>query len=110
MALAWIRDESEWVIAVIGGVAKPALEGWMLALRGVHGTDSMSRARAQEHIRTRAIELKSTEEYVAIVEQAGLGAAPHFGLPSGADSLRQWLALANDVLHRVVHGGSAGDR
>jgi hypothetical protein len=28
----------------------------------------------------------------------------HFGLPSGAESLRAWLATAHDVLARLVHG------
>lgn len=64
------------------------------------------RVRAQEHLRTSTIELKSTDDYIAIVEHAELGAAPHFGLPSGGESLRQWLASAREVLHRVVHGRS----
>jgi hypothetical protein len=34
-ALTWIRDDSEWQIAVIGGVARPALEGWILEHRPV---------------------------------------------------------------------------
>jgi hypothetical protein len=69
-ALAWIRNESEWFIGVIGGVAKPSLEGWVLALQGIAGTDAMSRSRAQERLRTSTIEPKSTEDYIAIVEQA----------------------------------------
>jgi hypothetical protein len=108
-ALAWIRDESEWLIAVIGGVAKPSLEGWILALQGIADTDAMSRSRAQEHLRTSTLELKSTDDYIAIVEQAELGAAPHFGLPSGGESLRQWLASAREVLDHVVHGRSDGN-
>ena len=108
-ALAWIHDESEWFVAVVGGVAKPALEGWMLALQGIAGTDAMSRSRAQERLHTSTIKPKSTEDYIAIVEQAELGAAPHFGLPSGGESLRQWLASAHEVLNRVVHGRSDGN-
>jgi len=104
MALAWVRDDSGWSIHVIGGVAKPAIEGWILALRAVPGTDEMSRARAAVHLAEHRIELKSTHHYVEVIAQAELGEAPHFGLPSGAASLRAWLVTAHDVLARVVYG------
>lgn len=105
-ALAWIRDESDWLIDVIGGVAKPAVEGWILALRTVPDTDSMSRARALSHLTDQEIDAKSTDQYVEIVEQAVLGAPHHFGLPRGTESLRAWLATAHEVLNRLVHGRS----
>jgi hypothetical protein len=104
MALAWIRDESGWLIEVIGGVAKPAIEGWILALRSVPGTDDMSRSRVEEHLSGQEIAVKSTDHYVDVIEQAELGEPPHFGLPSGAESLRAWLAVAHEVLDRLVHG------
>jgi hypothetical protein len=106
-ALAWIRDESGWLIDVIGGVAKPALEGWILALRAVPGTDDMSRPRATAHLAEHDIGIKSTGDYVGVVEQAELGEPPYFGLPSGAESLRAWLATAHEVLTRLVHGRPA---
>jgi hypothetical protein len=106
-ALAWIRDESGWLIEVVGGVAKPALEGWILALRAVPGTDEMSRARTKQHLAEQQIDVKSTEQYVDVIEQAELGDAPHFSLPSGAESLRAWLAIAHEILHRLVHGQPA---
>jgi hypothetical protein len=106
-AVAWIRNESGWFIEVVGGVAKPAIEGWILALRAVPGTDAMSRARAEEHLARQEIDLKSTDHYVEVIEQAALGEAPHFGLPSGAESLRAWLATAQEVLERLVHGRPA---
>ncbi|TMQ07356.1 MAG: hypothetical protein E6J90_43685 [Deltaproteobacteria bacterium] len=103
-ALAWIRDHSGWLVEVIGGVAKPALEGWILALRAVPGTDAMSRSRTKAHLAEHQIAFKSTAHYTEIVEQAELGVAPHFGLPPGAESLRAWLSTAHEVLHRLVHG------
>jgi hypothetical protein len=106
-ALEWIRDKSEWKIEVIGGVAKPAMEGWILALRGVPNTEGMSRRRAKEHLTEHDIDLKSTDHYVDVVEEAALGAPPDFGLPSGAESLRAWLATAHAVLDRLVHGQTA---
>jgi hypothetical protein len=78
VALEWIRGESEWKIEVIGGVAKPAAEGWILALRGVPNTDEMSRQRANEHLAKQDIGLKSTDQYVQAVEDAALGEAPQF--------------------------------
>jgi hypothetical protein len=102
MALAWVRDESGWLIGVIGGVAKPSLEGWVLALQGVPGTDAMSRARAREQLLSIEVEAKSTADYVDIVEKAALGELPHLGLPPGCESLRGWLAMAHEVLNQVV--------
>ena len=107
MALAWIRTESGWWIEVVGGVAKPAIEGWILALRGVPRTDAMSRKRVAEHLAEQRIDVKSTDRYVEVAEQAELGEAPHFGLPSGTESLHAWLATAHEVLDRLVQGQRA---
>lgn len=106
-ALAWISNESDWLIDVIGGVAKPAIEGWILALRAVAGTDEMSRPRARAYLVEHGIDAKSNADYVDVVEQAELGEPDHFGLPSGAESLRAWLAIAHEVLTRLVHGQPA---
>lgn len=106
-ALAWIRDQSDWQIEVVGGVAKPAIEGWILALRGVPNTDAMSRRRTKEHLAEKDVDLKSTDHYVHAIEDAALGEPPHFGLPPGAESLRAWLAMAHAVLARLVHGHTA---
>jgi hypothetical protein len=103
-ALAWIRNETSWPIDVIGGVAKPAIEGWIPALRAIPRTDDMSRTRTLEHLADHGIGAKSTDDYVGVVEQAELREPPHFGLPAGAESLRAWLAIAHEVLTRLVHG------
>jgi hypothetical protein len=103
-ALAWIRDESGWLIDVIGGVAKPAIEGWILALCAVPRTDKMSRDRTLAHLAEHGIGAKSTADYVDVVERAELGEPDHFGLPSGSESLRAWLTNAHEVLTRIVYG------
>lgn len=105
-ALARIHAES-WPIEVIGGVAKPAIEGWILALCAVPRTDKMSRDRTLAHLAEHGIGAKSTADYVDVVEQAELGEPGHFGLPPGAESLRAWLATAHEVLTRLVHGRPA---
>lgn len=66
-ALAWIRSESGWLIDVIGGVAKPTIEGWILALRGVPNTDEMSRPRALAHLAEHGA--RSTADDVDVVER-----------------------------------------
>jgi len=105
-ALARIRAES-WPIEVIGGIAKPAIEGWILALCAVPRTDKMSRDRTLAQLAEHGIGAKSTADYVDVVEQAELGEPDHFGLPSGAESHRAWLATAQEVLTRLVHGQPA---
>ena len=105
-ALARIRAEI-WPIDVIGGIAKPAIEGWILALRGMPRTDKMSRDRTLAQLAEHGIGAKSTADYVDVVEQAELGEPDQFGLPSGSESLRAWLATAHEVLTRLVHGRSA---
>jgi hypothetical protein len=76
MALTWIRAQSDWSIDVIGGVAKPAIEGWILALRGVPGTDDMSRSRVATHLAEQAIDLKSTDHHVGVVDEASSASRP----------------------------------
>jgi hypothetical protein len=103
-ALRWIATESGWMVDVIGGVAKPAVEGWILALRGVRDTDAMSRSRTLELLGSFAIDPKSTAHYVDAVDAATLGPPPTFGLDPGTESLQSWLATAHRVLTRIVHG------
>ncbi len=105
-ALEWIRNE-KWSIEVIGGVAKPAIEGWILALRAVPNTDAMSRGRAKDHLVEHDIGHKSTDQYVEVADEAVLGEPPDFGLPPGAESLRAWLETAHEILNRLVHGRPA---
>lgn len=105
-ALTRIHAES-WPIDVIGGVARPAIEGWILALCAVPRTDEMSRARTLAHLAEHGIGAKSTADYVDVVEQAELGEPRQFGLPAGAESLRAWLTTAHEVLTRLVHGRPA---
>ena len=103
-ALAWIRDESGWLIEVIGGVAKPAIEGWILALRAVPGADAMSRARAEEppcragdrrqvhRPLRRCRRAGRTRRIAALRLTIGRGVASHLAChrPRGPESPRAW--------------------
>lgn len=91
-------------IEIIGGAAKPALEGWILALMGVRDSESMSRTKANERLRERDVRGKHAEEYVAIVEQADLDERR---LPPGCDGLRAWLTVAREVFARTIAPSSA---
>jgi hypothetical protein len=86
-------------LSVIGGVANPAIEGWVIACLGVRGTDDMSRVRTLELLRERDIDEKSHAAYVAIVTEADLAR-----LPPGCGSLNTWLSRARATLARVLRG------
>jgi hypothetical protein len=83
-------------LAIVGGVACPNLEGWLLCLRGVAHTDDMKPAHAERDLEAAGVELKSTEQYVAIAESAAL--------PTGADSLPSWLSNAHAAFCRLIDG------
>lgn len=56
------------MLVVVGGVARPAIEGWILALLGVRDTDGMSRQRTLDELAARDIDEKSPAAYVCVVE------------------------------------------
>jgi hypothetical protein len=89
-------DEYHYELAVVGGVARPKLEGWILWLLGVTGTDAMTPARAERELAAIDIEAKSTAQFVAIAESGAL--------PTGNGSLPEWLAQAKATFARLIDG------
>ncbi len=89
-------EEYRYELAIVGGVPRPKLEGWMLCLLGVAGTDDMTRVRVDRELAAAAVELKSTEQYVAITEACVL--------PTGDGSLPTWLARADATFRRLIDG------
>lgn len=87
------------MLVIVGGVARPAIEGWVLALVGVRDSDALSRARAVELLRDRSIEEKRASAYVEIVNVADLDR-----LPVRCGSLTGWLSAARTKLGRVLRG------
>jgi hypothetical protein len=83
-------------LAIVGGIPKPKLEGWILCLLGVAGTDAMTRARVDRELTTTDVESKSTAQYVAIAESCTL--------PVGEGSLPDWLARAKATFGRLIDG------
>ncbi len=91
-------------VGVIGGIARPCIEGWVLALDGVKGTDEMSRPKCDRELELKSIQSGhgAVDAFVAIVEQGDLGS-----LPGGCASLVTWLDRARAVLPRAIHGSAA---
>jgi hypothetical protein len=89
-------EEYRYELAIVGGVARPTLEGWILCLLGVAGTDAMTRARVDRELTTTEVEPKSTAQYVAIAETCAL--------PSGDGSLPDWLARAKATFDQLIDG------
>jgi len=91
-------EEYRYELAIVGGVARPKLEGWILCLLGVSGTEAMTRARVDRELATTNVEAKSTTQYVAVAETCSL--------PTGEGSLAGWLAHADVTFRRLIDGDS----
>ena len=89
--------------AVIGGVAIPKLEGWILAILGVKGTESLSSNRAEQTLARKGVALKDGRAMVEVVENADLAK-----IPPDAASLRTWLKRAQAVLPKLVAERASG--
>jgi len=86
-------------MGIVGGPAVPTIEGWILALRNVPRTESMSRARVNELIAAQDLAGKHPEAYAEVIESADLTT-----LPPGCDCLGEWIATARSVLDRAIRG------
>jgi hypothetical protein len=82
-------------IDIIGGTAIPVLEGWILAICGVHDTERMSKAKAQSRLTAQGIAVKNTLAMVDAVKAMNPDT-----LPQDAVSLKRWLASARRILAR----------
>jgi len=82
---------------IIGGVAIPTLEGWLLALLGRTGTEQMSPGGASDRLARQLDGTPSVEAMVGLVESADLKT-----LPPDSRSLTVWLNRAKGVLPALV--------
>ncbi|AUX40111.1 hypothetical protein SOCE26_015080 [Sorangium cellulosum] len=85
---------------VIGGVAVPALSGWILALLGEKATEELSPLRAQAMLAAKGMMPDDGAALVRVAEDADLDA-----VPQDATSLAEWIARARAVLPRRVGRG-----
>ncbi|MBN1961620.1 MAG: hypothetical protein JW841_11795 [Deltaproteobacteria bacterium] len=76
-------------LKIIGGVAKPKLEAWLLALTGQNGTEQLSLKQAEDKLGCD----KNTDCMVTIVKQANLDA-----IPKDAHSLFKWCNKVKQAL------------
>lgn len=82
---------------VVGGVAVPTLEGWVLALLQERRTEELTPTRAERELAEKGIAKKNTADMVRVVEEADLS-----NLPDDATSLATWLGRARAVLPPLV--------
>ncbi len=82
---------------IIGGVAIPTLEGWILALLKERSTEKLSPKRAEQVLGDKGIKPKDGGAMVRVVEEASLDA-----LPPDASALIAWIARARAVLPTMV--------
>ncbi len=80
-------------VRIVGGVAVPVLEGWLLAALGTHGTEDLSKVAAQTRLDARAV--RTTSDMVETIDALEVDR-----LPPDAVSLRCWCATA----HRQLRG------
>jgi hypothetical protein len=82
---------------IIGGVAIPKIEAWILALSGVRRTEQMSPTRAEEALVQQGFARKDGAAMVRAVEVADLA-----NIPEDAASLLLWLSRARATLPKLV--------
>jgi len=91
-AIAKLHVEGELNVALAGAVVIPAIEAWMLALRGEHKTEAMSRSQAANRL---AALIKpnevTTSAMVEIVENVDSSL-----IPDDAHSLLEWRRRAEE--------------
>jgi hypothetical protein len=91
-------DTFHYDLAIVGGVPRPKLEGWILCLLGVADTDEMSSARVDRELAARGILAKAGAAYVALAETCEL--------PAGGGSLARWLADAREAFDGLLDGAA----
>lgn len=77
-------------VQVVGEVARPCLEGWVLAALGEAATEQMSKAAAQRRLADRCA-AKDTAAFAQAVHRAA-------AFPEDARGVRRWIAGVRDCL------------
>lgn len=80
---------------VIGGLAIPTLEGWMLALLRQAKTELLTPKQAEKRLAELGVAEKDTDAMVQAAENASLD-----DVPKDAESLLNWLNQAKTVMTR----------
>lgn len=84
-------------IGIIGGCARPAIEGWILAFSGVRGTEKFSKDKAEkmllEKLSQKGITSQNTQGMVEFVVQYN-----RTDVADDAQCLNKWLNNAEEIL------------
>ena len=97
-----LAQERNRALGIVGTAAVPVLEGWILALLGESGTESLKKVTAQRRLLEKGIDEKNTQAMVEVASSADIGA-----IPKDARSLRSWLAKAAVVLPAASSGSGS---
>jgi hypothetical protein len=94
IASAVAKAEMEYPeVAIVGEPAIQVLEAWILAMKGVNGSESLGKVAAQKRLVETGIPSKDTRAMVAVVADTVLDA-----IPPDAASLHRWIGKAREVL------------
>jgi hypothetical protein len=89
-----VRASAEYPsVKIIGGCARPAIEGWVLAFSGERGTEGFSKARAEEKLSEKGIAPKNTGQMVAHIRKHN-----RTDVADDAVCLIRWLDTAGDIV------------
>jgi hypothetical protein len=91
--IALVEEDRDISVSLIGGVAIPKLEGWILAFLGIRKTEEMSPAKAEHLLSENGIRAKDTAHMVEVINQAS-----DADVADDAGSLKKWLAVATRIL------------
>lgn len=83
-------------LSIVGSMAIPCLEGWLLALQGKPGTEQLTKQKAIQILIEAGVATKDTRAMVECVRQHGIAqTAPD------AAKLRSWLDAAQGALRET---------
>ena len=86
-------------LAIIGGVAVPNIEGWLLALKGNSRTEQLGPAAAVDRLAQLGVDPKSTAQMVAAIQMAD-----RQEIATDAVGLNRFVEQAEQVLERLCAG------
>lgn len=88
---------------VVGGLPTPSLEAWIVALKGVVGSESMSQTKLIAQLEALGVRPKHVESYVAVIEATDMARCAQ-----DATSLRSFVSrslTSSDAPRRESKGG-----
>ena len=89
-----IDDAEHPFLSIVSGLARPMIEGWVLAAKGHPSTEAMSKPAVMTAIADAGITPESREAYVEVIERSAMQRQGH--------SLKGWLDEARETFAKVL--------